>query len=198
MSGGFSEMEDDEEFIDFYALLKIDPGCDRAAVEKAYRQLAQIYHPDHTETADVAKFQEATRAYKVLKDAKRRAEYDKLRNEHLGIENQDRIRREDIVIDGSTAVQDAEVHEQILLALYKQRRENAREPGMMPYYVQRGLDCSDESFEFHTWYLKSKGYIEITQQSELAITIEGVDYVISSSRAAKEKLLLEQAKPPEG
>ena len=186
-------MEDDEEFIDFYALLEVEADCDRSAVEKSYRQLALLYHPDHTETADVGKFQEATRAYKVLKDAGRRAEYDRQRNAHLGIEEPAPTPRDDIVIDGATAVQDAEVHEQILLALYRQRRENAREPGMMPYYVQRGLDCSDESFEFHTWYLKSKGFIEITQQSELAITIEGVDHVISSSRAAKEKLLLEQA-----
>ena len=194
MARGFSEMEDDEEFVDFYALLEVETDCDRSAIEKSYRQLAQLYHPDHSETADVEKFQEATRAYKVLKDAGRRAEYDRQRNAHLGIEEPAPTPRDDIVIDGATAVQDAEVHEQILLALYKQRRENAREPGMMPYYVQRGLDCSDESFEFHTWYLKSKGFIEITQQSELAITIEGVDHVISSSRAAKEKLLLEQAK----
>ena len=197
MARGFSEMGDDEEFVDFYVLLQVDAGCDRPMVEKAYRQLAQLYHPDHSETADVEKFQEATRAYKVLKDAKRRAEYDKRRNAHLAIEEPAPTPRDDIVIDGATAVQDAEVHEQILLALYKQRRENAREPGMMPYYVQRELDCSDESFEFHTWYLKSKGFIEITQQSELAITIEGVDHVISSSRAAKEKLLLEQAKGSE-
>ena len=189
-------MEDDEEFVDFYALLKVDAGSDRPTVEKAYRQLAQLYHPDRSETADVEKFQEATRAYKVLKDARRRAEYDKQRNRHLGIEDPAPTPRDDIVINGSTAVQDAEVHEQILLALYKQRRENAREPGMMPYYVQRELDCSDESFEFHTWYLKSKGFIEITQASELAITIEGVDHVISSSRAAKEKLLLGQAITP--
>ncbi len=194
MSRGFSKMDDDEEFVDFYALLQIDPGCERSMVEKAYRHFAQLYHPDHTETADVEKFQEATRAYKVLKDTKRRAEYDEQRKAHLGVEDPAPTPRDDIVIDGSTAVQDAEMHEQILLALYKQRRENAREPGMMPYYVQKDLDCSDESFEFHTWYLKSKGFIEITQQSELAITIEGVDHVISSSRAAKERLLLEQAK----
>lgn len=187
-------MDTQDEFVDYYALLSVERDCERAVIEKAYRQLAQLYHPDHTETADVDKFQEATLAYRTLKDSARRAEYDRIYAEHHGEEPPPPPKREDIVIDGTTAVQDAEIHEQILLALYKQRRENAREPGLMPYYVQRGLDCSDESFEFHTWYLKSKGYIEITQQSELAITIEGVDHVITSSRAAKERLLLEQAK----
>ena len=187
-------MDTQDEFVDYYALLSVERDCERAVIEKAYRQLAQLYHPDHNETADVDKFQEATLAYRTLKDSARRAEYDRIYAEHHGEEPPPPPKREDIVIDGTTAVQDAEIHEQILLALYKQRRENAREPGLMPYYVQRGLDCSDESFEFHTWYLKSKGYIEITQQSELAITIEGVDHVITSSRAAKERLLLEQAK----
>jgi curved DNA-binding protein len=182
-------MEDDEPFVDYYALLQVNPSCERSIIDKAYRHFAQLYHPDHSDTADVDRFQELTRGYKVLKDVAKRADYDKL---HAQQKTKDTpAPRDDIVIDGATAVQDAEVHEQILLTLYKQRRENAREPGMMPYYVQREVVCSDESFEFHTWYLKSKGYIEITQQSELAITIEGVDHVISSSRAAKEKLLLE-------
>ena len=187
-------MEDDEDFVDFYALLEVERDCDRSGIEKAYRQLAQLYHPDHSETADVDKFQEATRAYRTLKDAKKRATYDRAYAEHYGEEPEAARPRDDIVIDGATAVQDAEVHEQILLALYKKRREDARNPGVMPYYIQKETDCSDESFEFHTWYLKSKGFIEITQASELAITIEGVDHVITQSRAAKEKLLLEQAK----
>lgn len=190
-------MEDDEEFVDFYALLQIDASCDRSMVEKAYRHLAQLYHPDHTETADVDKFQDVTRAYKVLKDAKRRAEYDRLYESELGRKPAAATPRDDIIIDGSSAIEDAEAHEKILLALYKRRRERADQPGVMPYRIQLEIGCSDESFEFHTWYLKSKGFIEITQQSELAITIEGVDHVISNSRAEKEKLLLEQSKPEE-
>lgn len=189
-------MENDEEFVDIYALLQVDPSCERSIIDKAYRHFAQLYHPDHTETADIDRFQEVTRAYKILKDPAKRSEYDKRYTLERG-EKPAGTPRDDIVIDGATAVQDAEMHEQILLALYKKRRENAREPGVMPYYVQSKLDCSDESFEFHTWYLKSKGYIEITQQSELAITIAGVDHVISNSRAAKEKPLLEQTRTEE-
>ena len=94
-----------------------------------------------------------------------------------------------------TEIEDAEAHEKILFHLYKQRRENATDPGVMGYYLQRMLDCSDENFEFHAWYLKSKGFIEITQEGKLAITIDGVDHVISMSRTAEaEKLLIAQAK----
>ena len=188
-------MDEDEDFVDLYALLQVDPSCDRSIIEKAYRHFAQLYHPDHTETADVEKFQEVTRAYKVLKDAKKRTDYDRAYTAAMGVNPAAAGPRDDIIIDGSSAIEDAEAHEAILLALYKRRRERAAEPGVMPYRIQSELGCSDESFDFHVWYLKSKGFIEITQQSELAITIEGVDYVISNSRAeAKEKLFLEQAK----
>ena len=190
-------MEEDEPFVDFYAVFELDRHCDRSSIDKAYRRLAQLYHPDHATTADVDKFQEITRAYKVLKNAERRAKYDRIYAAQMG-EEPAVTPRDDIVVDGSTAVQDAELHEKLLLALYKQRREDARNPGVMPYYIQHELGCSDDSFEFHTWYLKSKGFIEITQQSELAITIEGVDHVISHSRAEKERLLLEQAKRDDG
>lgn len=74
--------------------------------------------------------------------------------------------------------------------LYKRRREHPEDPGVLSYHVQGLTKCSDESFEFHTWYLKSKGYLEITQQSELAITIEGVDHVIAMSRSREERKLL--------
>ncbi|MBT8428124.1 MAG: DnaJ domain-containing protein [Erythrobacter sp.] len=191
-------MEDNEDFVDFYALLQVDPFCERSIVEKAYRHFAQLYHPDHSDTADVDKFQEVTRAYKVLKDTRKRAEYDRAYAAENGIDPAKPQPRDDIVVDGSTAVEDAEIHEKLLLALYKRRREKAGQPGVMPYHIQNDLDCSDESFDFHIWYLKSKGFIEITQESELAITIEGVDHVISRSRAeAKEKLFLEQARRDE-
>lgn len=186
-------MEDDEEFVDFYAQLGVARTSDRAVIEKAYRRLAQLYHPDHTETADVDRFQEVTRAYRLLKNDKRRAKYDELWDKELGSQPNGEAPRDDIVIDGATAVQDAEMHETLLLALYRKRRENPRDPGLMPYYAQREIGCSDDSFEFHMWYLKAKGFIQITQESELVITIEGVDHVISNSRAAKERLLLEQA-----
>ena len=186
-------MEEGDDFVDIYALLQIDPSCERSMVEKAYRHLAQLYHPDHTDTADVDKFQEVTLAYKILRDEKQRAEYDRRYEEVMGHKPAAASRRDDIIIDGSSAIEDAEAHEIILLALYKRRRERADQPGVLPYRIQQELGCSDDSFEFHVWYLKSKGFIQLTQQSELAITIEGVDHVISQSRAqAKEQLRIAQ------
>jgi curved DNA-binding protein len=75
--------------------------------------------------------------------------------------------------------------------LYKRRREDAQNAGVPPFYLQEMLNCSDEHFEFHKWYLKEKGFIAITEQGTLAITIQGVDHVISMSRTTRaEKLLI--------
>ena len=83
--------------------------------------------------------------------------------------------------------------------LYKRRREDAQKAGVIAFYLQDMLKCSDERFEFHKWYLKEKGFIAITEQGTLAITSQGVDHVISMSRATRaERLLIEQSRDPKG
>lgn len=183
-------MESAQPFVDYYDILQVNPSCDASMLEKAYRHFAQKYHPDHVETADVDKFQEVTEAYAVLRNAEKRAEYDK-EYKRLGKGTVHSFPlNEDIRIDEKDAVADAEIHEKILFFLYKRRREHPEQPGVLSYHVQGLVRCSDESFEFHIWYLKSKGFLEITEQSELAITIEGVDHVIAMSRAVEERKLL--------
>ena len=191
-------MENGHEFVDYYALLQVNPTCDAKMLEKAYRYAAQMYHPDHTDTADVDKFQEVIAAYAILRDPEKRAQYDRAYREHGKGDFFAFPANEAIQIDEESALADAEAHEKILFHLYKRRREHADDPGVMSYYLQRLLDCSDESFEFHSWYLKSKGFVDITEQGTLAITISGVDHVISMSRTAEaEKLLIAQAKREE-
>lgn len=189
-------MESAEPFVDYYDLLQVSPGCDETMLEKAYRHFAQKYHPDHAETADVEKFQEIIAAYKVLRDPEQRTKYnERYKRERLNgfaFIPQD----EDIRIDEKDAVADAELHEKILFFLYKRRREHPDQPGVLSYHVQGLVNCSDEGFEFHIWYLKSKGFLEITQQSELAITIEGVDHVIAMSRTREERKLLTNEDAP--
>ena len=187
-------MENGHDFVDYYALLQVDSTCDSKMLEKAYRHFAQLYHPDHPESADVGKFQEIISAYKVLRDPQSRKQYDKAYRERRKSNFFEFAQNEDVQISEESALKDAEAHQTILYFLYKRRREHADEPGVIGYFLQELLDCSDESFEFHTWYLKSKGYIEALEDGTLAITIEGVDHVISMSRASEaEKLLISQS-----
>lgn len=186
-------MDSEDEFVDYYGLLQVTPTCDAPMLEKAYRHFASIYHPDHAETADVGKFQEIIDAYQVLRDPIKRADYDKVYRLNKGDPESAAAFKPDIGIGGigeKSALADAEDHEKILLALYKRRREQAGDAGVIGYHIQDMLKCSDESYDFHVWYLKSKGFIEVTEQGTLAITIEGVDHVISMSRHAEEQKLL--------
>jgi molecular chaperone DnaJ len=59
---------------DYYNVLGLDRKASKDDVKKAFRKLAQKYHPD--KGGDEAKFKEITEAYSVLSDEKKRREYD--------------------------------------------------------------------------------------------------------------------------
>ncbi|MGB6136374.1 MAG: DnaJ C-terminal domain-containing protein, partial [Shewanella sp.] len=71
-------------FKDYYMVLGIDPQANVKAVKAAYKKLAVKYHPDVSKHADAeAKFKEIGEAYAILSNAKKRAEYDEVRQHHL-------------------------------------------------------------------------------------------------------------------
>lgn len=183
-------MGDEAAFVDYYGVLQVYPDCDAKVLEGAYRHLAKMYHPDHIETADVDKFNAVIEAYRRLRDPDARAAYDVQYSAQTGFEFPPEA-------DGGekAALTDADMHAKMLKFLYARRREHALDAGVGRYFVQQELNCSDEHFEFHLWYLKAKGFIQTTEQGTLEITIEGVDHVIATSRtAAKEKLLIAQSR----
>ena len=188
-------MADGEQFIDYYRILQVSPNCSARALEAAYRALAKMYHPDHIDTADVTRFNEVIEAYRAIRNPDERAEYDLAYTRHTGFT----FFAEDADLhDEKSAVSDDDIHTRILLRLYKRRRESANDAGVGHYAIQDMLKCSDENFEFHIWYLKSKGFAETTEEGTLAITVEGVDHVISMSRTTlREKLLITQASDPD-
>lgn len=59
----------------YYDILGVDKSASQDEVKKAFRTLAHKYHPDK-KGGDGAKFKEASEAYSVLSDEKRRKEYD--------------------------------------------------------------------------------------------------------------------------
>lgn len=67
------------KFQDYYQTLGVARNASQAEIKKAYRKLAQKYHPDRNSGANAeAKFKEITEAYEVLGDAEKRARYDAL------------------------------------------------------------------------------------------------------------------------
>lgn len=63
---------------DYYEILGVGRDADAEAIKRAYRKLAVKFHPDKNpgDKAAEDKFKEATEAYEVLKDPKKRQVYD--------------------------------------------------------------------------------------------------------------------------
>lgn len=60
---------------DYYKILGVEKSASEEEIKKAFRKLAHTYHPDKS-GGDEAKFKEASEAYAVLSDKKKRAQYD--------------------------------------------------------------------------------------------------------------------------
>ena len=63
---------------DYYDILGVNKSSSKEDIKKAYRKLALKYHPDKNKgnKASEEKFKEASEAYHVLSDEKRKANYD--------------------------------------------------------------------------------------------------------------------------
>ena len=78
---------------DHYKTLGVSIEADKSTIKKAYRKLAQLYHPDKNQDNESAseKFKEISEAYSVLSNKDMKAEYDFMKNSagtpfNLGIE----------------------------------------------------------------------------------------------------------------
>ncbi len=67
---------------DYYKILGVSPNATLEEIKKAYRRLANTYHPDKNPGNKEAeeKFKEINEAYEVLSDREKRRQYDAMRS----------------------------------------------------------------------------------------------------------------------
>jgi molecular chaperone DnaJ len=74
---------------DFYTVLGVERGASDAEIKRAFRRLAQQWHPDvNTDDGAAERFKEINEAYQVLSDPQRRQAYDMFGRAGLGGEGE--------------------------------------------------------------------------------------------------------------
>jgi molecular chaperone DnaJ len=69
---------------DYYEVLGVERSADKEALKKAFRKLAQQYHPDVNKAPEAeVRFKEINEAYQVLSDDQKRAAYDRFGHDGL-------------------------------------------------------------------------------------------------------------------
>src|SRR4051812_13125388 len=73
------------KYKDYYGILGVERGANADEIKKAYRKLAQKYHPDVSkDPKGEEKFKEVAEAYDTLKNPEKRAAYDQLGSHRPG------------------------------------------------------------------------------------------------------------------
>ena len=160
--------------VDHYEVLQISVNAEPETVHRVYRIFAQRYHPDNRETGNGNRFREVAEAYRVISDPQERARYD-VQHER---QRQDRLR---LVKLAATAEDDFDVEQglrlTVLEVLFTKRRVEPDQPGVFHLELEKMTGRAREHLEFTIWYLVQKKLVQRTDNSLLAITAEGVDYL---------------------
>ncbi len=172
---------------DYYEDLQVSPNADQETIERVYRMFAKRYHPDNGCTGCVDKFDRVTKAYRVLSDPAKRAAYD------AGYEQIQSRRWKLIAAAAPTSTgngKDAEIRNALLSVLYIERRNDPTGSSVGLWQLEKILGWPEKILEFHTWYLKEKGWIQRTDAGGYAITATGVDTLENSGIMTGKDLLL--------
>jgi hypothetical protein len=160
-------------FINYYEDLQVSSNADTETIERVYRLLAKRYHPDNNGTGNAEKFNIITTAYRELSDPVKRAAFDvKYEKEQA---RKFKNLSETSASEGFET--DQQIRHSILSILYIEIRKDPSHPGIGLWQLEKVLGWPEKILEFHTWYLKEKGWIKLTDTGGYAITASGVDVV---------------------
>src|ERR1700688_1828880 len=161
------------EIPDYYEFLQISPNAEADTIHRVYRFLAVRLHPDNPETGDSEKFFLLKQAYDVLSNPARRLEYDAARKK----EGPQAVPLSTTIDFMDSMEGELNRRLAVLALLYIQRRTNPYSPEVSLLDVENRMGFPRDYLEFTAWYLRNKGYITRSDNSDFTLTAEGVDFV---------------------
>jgi curved DNA-binding protein CbpA len=184
---------DETTAADYYEALQISPNADSDTIQRVYRLLAQRFHPDNQATGNDVQFRLLHEAYLTLSDPEKRAQYD-IRHQTA------REERWRFVSNAPAPENDFEFEQHlrytVMEILYSRRRVDPNKPGLSPLDLEQLTGQPREHLEFTLWYLTQKKMLTRTDNSSLAITCEGVDYLEQNSPTRLHRLRLTGERAP--
>ena len=167
-------------FVDHYEVLQLSQNADSDTLERVFRLMAKRYHPDNPDSGNEDTFREVHEAYEVLTDPARRAAFDVQYDTHKSMQwqvfDQDATR--------GSHQEDQKIFSGVLSLLYAARRNNPESGGVGSLDLEKQLGVPREHLEFPFWYMKKRGWIEILQSGQYAITIDGIEEVLTREATA--------------
>jgi curved DNA-binding protein CbpA len=161
------------DFVDHYETLQISPNARPETIQRVYRLLAQLYHPDNKETGDLDAFNSVLEAYKLLNDPASRAAYDV---EHRAVAS---LKWK--IFDQSDSVTgvDGEKRKRlgVLSLLYNKRMHEPHQPAIGIVEFEQLLGCPREHLELSLWYLRESGRIQRSDNGRYTLTAKGLEYL---------------------
>jgi len=176
-------------FVDLYEVLQVSPNAGSETIERVYRMLAKRYHPDNIASGDAERFREVREAFEILMEPERRAAYDVQYDENKALQLQ--IFDEGLATGGRE--EDQRIFHGVLSLLYVARRRNPASGGLGTVHLERMLGVPREHLEFPLWYLKQRGWIQVLDTGEQAITVEGIDTINTKDLSLPDNRLLAEA-----
>jgi curved DNA-binding protein CbpA len=160
-----------ESFVDHYEILQISPNAQPETIQRVYRLLAQIYHPDNKETGDPTTFEQVLQAYRILSDPEKRAAYD--------VEYRSVASLKWKIFDQPSAVVGFEGEKRkrigILSLLCTKRMNQPDQPSLNIVELEQLLGCPREHLEISLWYLRESGRIQRSDNGKYALTVKGLE-----------------------
>jgi len=187
------EIENELRHADYYEVLQISRAAETETIHRVYRMMAARFHPDNALTGNLEKFLALHEAYQVLANPELRAEYD--RKLHVQSINPLSVFGQMAFVGGHQIEMNRRLG--VLSLLYNRRRVNEDRPGSSVLDLESWMSLPREYLQFTLWYLKSKGYIAMEDNSDYSVTPAGVDYLEKQSGKSKliQELLTGQSVP---